>query len=152
MIKHVTRIGSGATSTASWDVLRALAIAENNSVTQDYRVTGIEADSTTELVRAEQLLANRVFLSTKKRQLENPDYRFALKGAHENSSGLLSKYAISHHGLTSGDTKRMILKYWEVKIFGTIWKGIQSTVKATTLVSGAAPLSFSTFVMRFLPA
>jgi len=104
---------------------------------QDYKITGLEADSTTEIGRAEQLRSSSLLSSTKNGQLANPDHRFALRDVHEKSNTLLLESAISHHGLTSGDTKRMILKFWEVNRFGELWVGIQGTVAATTLVAGS---------------
>jgi hypothetical protein len=135
--RHVTRIGSGATSTASWDVLRALLISENHILAENYGVTGLEAEATTEAGRAEQLLALPILSSTKNEQLANPDHRFALNTNSRGIEALLAERAISHHGLTTGDTKRMVFKFWEVSSFGDLWIGVQGTVATTTLFAGS---------------
>ena len=62
-LRHITRIGSGATAKSSWDVLRALSIVCNKRPDQSELVTGLEAPSAYEEERLDNLKHNPVKFS-----------------------------------------------------------------------------------------
>lgn len=132
-ILHATKLGSGATATASWDVLRALAIVSNDAAS-DYQITGLETDAASEEAREAWLLSGEVLISSAKQQLANPDARIAL-----NSVGvgeLLARRAESFQGLKTGDDPRFRRFFWEVPRLGERWRRLQSTVDNSRLVGG----------------
>lgn len=135
---HVTKVGSGATATASWDVLRALAIVNVFKRDDDYPITGLEADESTEQQRASWLRDGVVLRSSQSVQLANPDARISLSAGQGGK--LLSLYSESLQGTSTGDTPRFVLKFWEVRAGAKDWEYWQSTVKATALYAGREQL------------
>lgn len=134
MFRVAAKLGSGATATASWDVLRALTVIVNSRATVNYEVTGLETDSPTESGRAACLLKNPVLVSTQSLQLSNPDARIALGNMGEGK--LLALHAESFQGLKTGDDPRFRRMFWEVAKLGDRWKKLQSTANVTRFVGG----------------
>ena len=123
-LKHVARVGSGATAKASWDVLRVLAIITNKNTSQSDVITGVNVTSADEANRAEELQIGAIKQVEQVKQLKNPDSRITLEEL--DVSKLLSNFAISVEGLSSGDLERFIQNFWEQnKIDETIWQLFQ---------------------------
>ena len=75
----------------------------------------------------EEHVHRRVRLLKQARQLENPDCRIVLqRGAH---SDMLSLYATSHKGITTGDDRHARRAFWEFGSLDLPWRRMQTTVK-----------------------
>lgn len=66
--------------------------------------------------------------------LEVPDARLTF--ARRAGGQVLAEHAVSHHGLTSGDTPRMQFRFWEISELASTWIALQSTVDSSTLFGG----------------
>jgi hypothetical protein len=130
---HVTQIGSGATATASWDVLRSLAIV-GASPSDRGSITGIEVTDPTESERAAAVRQASLFTATSSSLLKNPDFRIALSPA--GAGHLLMEYAESLQGTSTGDTARFVAKFWELPLPLESWEFWQSTVATSQLFGG----------------
>ncbi|MEQ1762345.1 MAG: SAM-dependent DNA methyltransferase [Pyrinomonadaceae bacterium] len=133
-VVHATSVGSGATATASWDVLRALPIV-NCTQSDEYLVTGIETDASQESQRAADLKSLSLHAANSTRLLANPDSRIALAAASA-SNVLLSRFADSLQGVSTGDNPRFQLLFWEVSDFFELWAFQQGTVAQTMSYGG----------------
>jgi hypothetical protein len=133
-LSHATAVGSGATATQSWDVLRALAIVTKAKLTE-YWVTGTDSDAPNEAQRARDLKDKPLLRVSSKRLLDNPDSRIALV-ASQSSTVLLSHYADSLQGISTGDNPRFQFLFWEVVDFLNIWGFQQGTVPVSVSYSG----------------
>ncbi len=136
---HVTRIGSGATAVASWDVLRCLAIIQAYPL-GEHVVSGLEADASTDDARAEWLRYGTVLTSPRSRQLANPDARVSLSTS--GTGPLLREYADSLQGTSTGDSSRFVAKFWELAACAPHWEYWQSTVKGTAPYDGREHVVF----------
>lgn len=128
------RLGSGATATASWDVLRALTIITNLHPTIDYQISGLETDSPTEAGRSLCLAQGQITESNQSTLLANPDSRIAF--GNLLAGDLLSTYAGSYQGLKSGDDARFRRLFWEPARLAGRWRKLQSTVESTRPFGG----------------
>src|SRR5690606_20604727 len=72
-----------------------------------------------------QLLAMEVKSVDQAKQLKNPDARVALEEASDIA--LLSDYARSYQGITTGDNLRFIFYFWETNSIVNEWSTFQST-------------------------
>jgi hypothetical protein len=131
---HVTAIGSGATATASWDVLRALVISSRNQSTGDYSLSGIESDAAKEEERASDLRTGPLLSSTRSSILDSSGFRFALSAT--STGKRLSSYADSLQGLATGDKPRFQGCFWEFDNFHEIWSFQQGPVSETGFYTG----------------
>jgi hypothetical protein len=123
-LKHVARVGSGDTAKASWDVLRVLAIIANKKPSQSDAITGVNITSSDEADRDEELRIGTIKHVEQVKQLNNPDSRITLEELDLRK--LLSNFAISVEGLSSGDLERFIQNFWEHnEIDETIWQLFQ---------------------------
>ena len=138
-LDHVTKIGSGATAVASWDVLRALAIV-SVVARPDGPVTGLEAADPTESGRAEWVRCGQLLSSSQARQLSNPDARISLTTT--DPGPLLNVYAESLQGTSTGDSSRFVAKFWEIPLPARDWEYWQSTVRTTTPWGGREQIVF----------
>lgn len=132
-VVHVTKIGSGATATASWDVLRALAVISNGRPTQDLSITGLEADSPAEHDRANEIRTGPVLSGSLTSILATRDARLALGVGP--SGTLLAAYANSLQGISTGDNPRFQRLFWEITRFED-WGFQQGPVSQTIPFGG----------------
>jgi hypothetical protein len=139
-VHHVTRIGSGATAKASWDVLRALAIISTQKPTLSGPITGLEASSPDEENRAYELRRNTIKLSSNQEIRSVPDYRFAFDFSEEAT--LLGRVAESYQGIATADFSRFGRKFWERPIPNEDWEYQQSTVQHSLLYGGREHVLF----------
>jgi hypothetical protein len=112
-LAHATRIGSGATATASWDVLRALVIVNVGESEADYPVTGVESLDPSEQQRAFGLQLHPLLCSSQHVQIGNPDSRVIL-GNVLTDIPPLSQVADFGKGSVTGDGGHYLRKFWEV--------------------------------------
>jgi hypothetical protein len=133
-VHHVVSVGSGATATASWDVLRALLISSPGRVKSDYIVTGIETDAAKEVQRAFELSDKKVMAITARAILESPSCRISLS---TNAKGkTVSYYAKSLQGLSTGDNPRFRGYFWEYLDFEKVWAFQQGVVPRPMFYGG----------------
>lgn len=71
-------------------------------------------------------------------QLSNPDARLVIGPRSELP--LLSKIAAAYHGLTTGDTERMQVAFWELNRLGDPWKPFCGSCDETQLYDGRSYL------------
>ena len=133
-IKHVAKIGSGATAKASWDVLRALTIITCSKPHDEDTVTGIDAITTDDESRADELKNNVVNSACVVEIKSSPDCRFVLNLG--DVSTLIEHKAGSYQGLATADYPRFGRKFWEVEVNGEKWEFQHSTFKDTCHYSG----------------
>jgi hypothetical protein len=133
-ILNLTKIGSGATAKASWDVLRAVAIIAKGNSDADYKVAGLEAVTTTEDERALELKLNSIAIATANQIRKQPDSKFAFGISSE--SMLLEKYAWAYQGPSTADYSLYGRKYWEVQFFGNDWVLQHGTFKISAEYAG----------------
>lgn len=140
---HVAAVGSGATATESWDVLRALAILTDRQAGNS-KVTGIETDAAQDEERSRDLKEGSLISVTWKRLLQNPDSRIALAAASDISSELprLSAYAECLAGIMNGDSPKFTRKFWEIPRNADLWTFLQSTVSQGTPIGGLESIIF----------
>ena len=146
---HVTAAGSGATATASWDVLRALVIVTVGARSERL-VTGIETDAAQEAERARDLTSNPLLCATASRLVQNPDSRIVLmaKTPQLKNPGvavafeelpalpLLETFADAPNGSHGGDSPRHRRVFWEFGSVTTDWRFFQGTVEKTQPYAG----------------
>ncbi len=134
MLTHVTQIGSGATATASWDVLRALSTITNLEVSGDYSVSGQETDVPEETARSAEIRRGQLVVSRVSEIIGNPDHRISFSKRSAGKS--LSDYAICMRGIVTGDTDYWVRKFWELDKASESSQPLQGTVEKTTLYGG----------------
>jgi len=135
-VQLVAKAGSGANATASWDVLRALAIVSRTSESSNYRVSGIEITEPDEAGRARALAHAPVLTITRDKLEAMPDTRFAF--SRQGDSAPLSMFADSYKGICSGDVERFQRYFWELSCVQTCsgWVFQQSTINSTLPFGG----------------
>ncbi|MGY2313161.1 Eco57I restriction-modification methylase domain-containing protein [Pseudomonas sp. SDO5522_S412] len=124
-ILSLTKVGSGATAKASWDVLRAIAIVSKNRPLKENIVTGLEATTSSEQTRAEELKLNTLSVTTLASLSANPDAKFAFGVTSE--SKLLEAYAWSYQGPSTADYPLYGRYFWEVYPLSADWELQQVT-------------------------
>ena len=133
-IDNITRIGSGATATASWDVLRALPILTNKNPTLEYLVTGTETEAADEDQRAIDIQLGSISSATNRDLLQNPYHRLMLSSVTHGTK--LESHAKSLQGLSTGDNMRYQFQFWEVIQFDGVWAFQQGPVSSTRSYGG----------------
>jgi hypothetical protein len=133
-VKNLTKIGSGATAKASWDVLRAVAIICKDEPHNDDLVTGIEATSSEEEERAIEIRTVQIAITTNKQLRDQPDSKFAF--GNNGTFELLEKFVWPYQGLATSDYSQFGRNYWEVQFFGDAWVTQHGTFKFTKEYSG----------------
>ena len=109
-----------------------LRLSANNCTTL---ISGIDVSiADTPNKKALDLISIKIKQTEQAKQLENPDARVTLEV--EESGRLLELFAYSYHGLTSGDTPRMKLRFWEIENRNEIWFPFQGTVDSTRFYGG----------------
>jgi hypothetical protein len=103
-VVHVSTVGSGATATASWDVLRALTIVHRRTRSDTYPITGVETDAAKDEGRSAELKSNAILRTTSHVALTSPNSRLSLSATA--AGALLATYADSLQGLSTGDNDR----------------------------------------------
>ncbi len=133
-INFVAKVGSGTTAQASWDTLRALTIITRFRGHQSQVAAGLESDEIEEKQRGQDLKRNPVRLATHGKIAQVPDQRFVF-GEFE-ASALLSEFADSLQGPSTGDFQRFGRFFWEIDGADDSWEFQQSTIKQTDEYSG----------------
>lgn len=138
---YIARLGSGAFSQISGEVVKVILIAISNiKPLNDNFFVGIDVSSNLKSIEKDtNLKIKGLKLINQLSQLNNPDSRILLDTL--SNLDLLSKYAYSYHGFTTGDKPRMNLNFWEIPIWdNSIWTYYQNAVYNTINYGGANSL------------
>jgi hypothetical protein len=134
-IQHVTTVGSGATATASWDVVRALAIISNSHPGPEYTITGVETDAAQDEHRGRDIRTKEVLTTKSSTILGQPNCRIAVSAG--TGGRLLGTFADCLQGLATGDKPRFQGCFWEFVDIKKTWAFQLGPVARTTLYSGS---------------
>ncbi len=130
----VGRVGLGATSTKSWDTLRALLIATNYAPASDQRVVAVDAFTAYDESRSDDLRRGRLRFFEQRSQLANPA---SIVSTNERAAASeLSEYASSPQGVKTGDDARFRQAFWEQPTIQAPWRRYQGTVSETVDFGG----------------
>jgi hypothetical protein len=130
----VATIGSGATATASWDVLRALVVVSLCTPNREMLVSGVETDADKNEGRASDLCAKPITTLSVGEILQSPNCRIALSAQQHGLR--LSNYADSLQGLSTGDNPQFQGQFWEFSDFQKTWSFLQGVVAQTEFYGG----------------
>jgi hypothetical protein len=130
----VATIGSGATATASWDVLRALVVVSLCTPNREMLVSGVETDADKNEGRASDLCTKPIATLSVGEILQSPNCRIALSA--EPHGLRLSSYADSLQGLSTGDNPQFQGQFWEFSDFENTWSFLQGVVAQTEFYGG----------------
>lgn len=133
-VDHVTKVGSGATSTASWDVPRALAIVTRMHPSAKQVITGVQTSAASEERRAEDIRRAPIDSVPVSEILHAPQARIVFGRA--TGSVLLSAHAHSYQGLKTGDDNRFRRFTWELPAIEGRWRCLQTVTNETKLFGG----------------
>ncbi|MBC6906788.1 SAM-dependent DNA methyltransferase [Saccharophagus sp. K07] len=104
-------------------------------LTEGGQLRGIDASgSKMAHEKAARLRNGELLAVSQSAQLRNPDSRVVLGVLEEGE--LLTKFASSHHGLTTGDTPRMQIAFWELPRVKDGWIPFQGTCDSTKHFGG----------------
>lgn len=133
-------LGPGAFSQISGEVVKVLLFSISNYKVKNNTFCGIDISSSLSVEEKEEnLRLSQITLSNQIEQFENPDARISLEKLSKKP--LLSVYAYSYHGLTTGDKPRMNLQFWEFSIINSeIWVYYQDTNKSNKMFGGTNTL------------
>lgn len=123
----LARLGPGAFETINGEVVNVVLLTQTRDpVTSEQFIRGVDVSGErTSLEKAASLREGSLLRVSQLAQLKNPDARVALGDTSDDE--LLSKYANSYQGITTGDNRRFIAYFWELKHFGSPWMSFQST-------------------------
>lgn len=130
-------LGAGAFEGISGEVVKAilLNISNINKPLTKHTFNVIDAiEEKGNNSKSRYLVYGEICNVNQTNQLLNPDAR--ITHLFDNKGVLLSKYAYSYHGLTSGDKPRMLLFHWEVLSRESCWFPIQGSVIKTMHYGG----------------
>jgi hypothetical protein len=133
-ISMFARIGSGATATASWDVLRALLISSRVAPDPAARLYGVDAHIPDEAGRDHDV-KNGPLGTSRQAELRRTGHRRIVVGI-ELSGRVLADYAKSFQGIKTGDDGRLRRFFWEVHVIGPRWRKLLGTTSETCLFGG----------------
>jgi len=132
-LNHISRVGSGSTSTASWDVLRALAIA-TRITSESHAVTGIDLTEPSEEARASGLRTAEIRHAPQPSMVEGVEAIIAFGAASEGH--LLGDYALALQGISTGDSFRLVRLFWEIPHLVDRWRCFQVQPQVTAAFAG----------------
>lgn len=136
-IRLLAKLGPGAFETVSGEVVNvSLTAIDRSAPDADSCIAGMDA-SVGQLTTSQKQSHLRIGTIARVKQTlqgTNPESRIVL---NEGGSGdLLSKYAVSHKGITTNDDPLFLRKFWELPAIPKRWEFSQSTVDASILYGG----------------
>ena len=133
-INLIAKVGSGATAQASWDTLRALTVITRPSRGADLAACGLSTDAVEEDSRAADLTFTEIVRVTHSELRKKPDQRFVFSSSAGGK--LLSEFADSLQGPSTGDFPRFGRLFHEVEGSNENWEFQQSTIRDTAEYAG----------------
>ncbi len=135
--KYLVRLGAGAFSTISGEVVKAILFSlinrKNNSETNKFASVDLSQKNTI-LEKDVALRNNEFIISNQLSQLLNPDARIVESFTREND--LLSKFADVGSGMSTFDREKYIFSFWELFKVDNGWEYMQSTPDKAIPYSG----------------
>lgn len=142
----IARLGAGAFTTISGEVVKAILISLAKGKTasvggllgapeQGPVIRGIDvSEARSALEKAEGLRSQALQSVEQAKQLGNPDSIVAI--GEINNTSLVREFAESVKGLTTGDGQRFIRNFWEFVEFSQGWEFFQTTPKGKSFYDG----------------
>jgi hypothetical protein len=130
----LARVGLGATSTKSWDTLRALLVATKSHPLPGHRVMALDAFSAHDEDRSGELRGGVLRYFAQGSQLLNP--ASIVSTTQRSVSRELREFAVSPQGIKTGDDARFRQGFWEQPVISPPWRRYQGTVSATADCDG----------------
>jgi hypothetical protein len=139
----VARLGAGAFSQISGEVVKAILISLSNSKPTEKKILiGLDvSEAPNALAKDEALKINEVKIVNQKEQLRNVDARVIIEIQDENIE-LLSKYANAYIGLHVGGWDAFKRGFWEIPGLSSDWIFVQGSVDGINHFSGLENISF----------
>jgi hypothetical protein len=133
--KLAARLGPNAFESISGEVVNVGLYIISRRQNKPGSMAGIDAQEGKDAsAKRRSLLDGPVVRTKQSTQLGNPDSRILLTDV--GSEDLLSKWAESHEGLTTGDLPRFTNYFWEIDLCGAKWKPYIGSVSSSELYSG----------------
>lgn len=138
--KFIARLGSGAFSQISGEVVKAILFAVQNQKpidTQNILCLDVSEEpnvwSKSEALKTiESKIVNQI------EQLKNPDATIIFESI--SNSKLLKSHAISVQGLATSDDPQFTIMFWELKIISNGWVPLRGTVENSIFFGGCERL------------
>lgn len=137
--KMLTRLGSGAFSQISGEVVKAILIViSHNKPNPENTIAGLDVSEVPKTESKNDSLKSAQFkIVYQKEQLSNPDNKITLENI-DRTNKRLSVYADSFQGLMFKDRARLIRYFSELDKYYEKWQYLQSSFKKTTYYNGKA--------------
>lgn len=121
----VVRLGEGGfESSSAAGAFVALVSLSNEPTRSSFLGLDVSKDSGVEH-KSEYLKVRQAMIVPQMQQEQNPDYRISFEKASE--LGLMSAFADSYQGITTGDNPQFVEFFWEPNYSKQIWSTFQST-------------------------
>jgi len=132
----VARLGPGAFSQISGEVVKAILVAvTNQKPTKHHIFLGIDVSNTPNAAEKDAILRTvEVRQMNQLEQLKNPDARVVLELSSEKT--LLGKYALGLQGISPADFLHYGRHFWEINSKKEEWEFWQSTIESHTYYGG----------------
>ncbi|UGS91509.1 SAM-dependent DNA methyltransferase [Ralstonia wenshanensis] len=136
----LARLGAGAFSTISGEVVQAILLTQTPAVaTEGFQLLGVDASAPKSAQEKAMLLREGELLAvTQNAQLENPDATVVF--SQLGGASLLKSYADSIQGFGTSDNAPFIRFFWELQCIPNGWERIVSAVDSTTEYGGRESL------------
>jgi hypothetical protein len=132
----VARLGTRAFETISGEVVNvALIVVSHTAPLSEHHFLGLDAAAETTAVGKARALSQVACMTVcQKGQSRNPDARLTL--VESDPAGLLSRFAETFEGLTTGDLDRFIARFWEHPEIARGWKPFIGNVREPVSYGG----------------
>ena len=139
-LNFVTRLGAGAFSQISGEVVKAILISITNTKPKtDQTLAGLDVSYAPNATSKDEALKTAEIKSVnQKEQLGNPDSAIVLDPF--SSAKLLKSYAISVQGLATSDDPQFTVLFWELLHISNGWVGLRGTVESSISFGGCERL------------
>jgi hypothetical protein len=136
----LARLGSGAFSEISGEVVQALLMVAERTHKADFKSNVASIDLVGESNKAEQLVRARFDTADQRQHLLRDDRRFIF-GADDvdgdNEAVLLSEIADAYWGSKTGDDPRFRRTFWEIAEW-SLWRPLQSSFSQSSYYAGSS--------------
>lgn len=122
-----------------WAATTCLTVVSLRSPSAQSKIVGFDASDTRDPeLKGSLLMLNKPTTALQHSQLSNPDARVTI--SQKDQGELLSMYANSIEGLSTGDSDRYILKFWELPAKNKNWEWFIQNVNNSTFYGGRTDL------------
>ena len=133
----VARLGSGAFSQISGEVVKAILISITNvKPNSNHKFVGIDVSEASNVNDKDEALKHSEIKQVhQKDQLKNPDARVII-GELSEGSVLLSKYSFPVQGTMPSDRSRLVFSFWEIAFKTDVWSFMHGSANKSAFYSG----------------